>query len=349
MTKPIVSVIVPVFGVERYLPGCLASIDSQSYRDIELILIDDGSTDGCGRICDEFSAGERDYPVIVVHQENRGLSAARNKGIDICRGDYILFVDGDDTIEPDMIETLVSCSEESGADISICSYRKVDDKGRIIGLCKCFLEQVSGEEASRMQLLGKINAGVWNKLYSKKIFDSGIRFPYGRVYEDTAIQYKLLSEAETVVGISYIGYNYLHNDKGISKTKSIVNMRDHWTACMERYRDGSALGEEYRSACVKVAVSVGCKLWRWSYASPKADRDSAGVLYDEVTAFFREHREDISGYPLWMRLNSALVMRGGDFSRLLCFLINSVYRPFGYLKRQLKLIRAAADKKEKDI
>ena len=83
MTKPIVSVIVPVFGVERYLPGCLASIDSQSYRDIELILIDDGSTDGCGRICDEFSAGERDYPVIVVHQENRGLSAARNKGIDI--------------------------------------------------------------------------------------------------------------------------------------------------------------------------------------------------------------------------------------------------------------------------
>ena len=349
MTKPIVSVIVPVFGVERYLPGCLASIDSQSYRDIELILIDDGSTDGCGRICDEFSAEERDYPVIVVHQENRGLSAARNKGIDICRGDYILFVDGDDTIEPDMIETLVSCSEESGADISICSYRKVDDKGRIIGLCKCFLEQVSGEVASRMQLLGKINAGVWNKLYRKKIFDSGIRFPYGRVYEDTAIQYKLLSEAETVVGISYIGYNYLHNNNGISKTKSIVNISDHWTACMDRYRDGSALGEEYRSACVKVAVSVGCKLWRWAYASPKADRDSAGALYDEVTAFFREHREDIAGYHIRTRFDSALVMRGGDFSRLLCFLINSAYRPFGYLKRQLKLIGAAADKKEKNV
>ena len=116
-----VSVIVPVYKVEPYLRQCVDSVLAQTFTEFELILIDDGSTDGCGRICDEFSAEERDYPVIVVHQENRGLSAARNKGIDICRGDYILFVDGDDTIEPDMIEMLVSCSEESGAWQRKCS------------------------------------------------------------------------------------------------------------------------------------------------------------------------------------------------------------------------------------
>ena len=117
--SPKISIIVPVYKVEKYIHKCIDSILNQTFKDFELILVDDGSPDNCGKICDEYA--KKDSRVIVIHKENGGLSSARNSGLDIARGDYIGFVDSDDYIENDMYELLYNLCEENNCDISSCS------------------------------------------------------------------------------------------------------------------------------------------------------------------------------------------------------------------------------------
>ena len=122
----LISVIVPVYNVEKYLPQCLNSIINQTYKNIEVVLVDDGSTDDSGNICEEYK--KNDERIIVVHQKNSGLSAARNVGIEISTGEYITFIDSDDYISPDYIENLYSALEQYSADIAICDLKKVSEK-----------------------------------------------------------------------------------------------------------------------------------------------------------------------------------------------------------------------------
>ena len=127
MDSTMISVIVPVYNVEPYLRKCLDSIVNQTYRDFEILIIDDGSTDGSGRICDEYA--EKDSRIKVFHTENRGLSCARNLGLAEAKGEWIGFVDSDDWIEPDMYEVLIRRAEETGADVVECShYKELDGK-----------------------------------------------------------------------------------------------------------------------------------------------------------------------------------------------------------------------------
>ena len=125
--QPLLSIIVPVYKVEKYLTACLDSILMQTYTNFELIVIDDGSPDGCPSICDSYAA--RDKRLRVIHQNNAGLAAARNKGLDEARGDLIGFVDSDDTISPSMYMVLYEAMSGSKADISVCNYQCVDDAG----------------------------------------------------------------------------------------------------------------------------------------------------------------------------------------------------------------------------
>ena len=127
---PELSIIVPVYKVEKYLPKCLDSILAQTFTDFELILIDDGSPDRCGDICDEYAA--KDDRLIVIHQENKGVSAARNAGLDIARGEYIGFVDSDDWIEPEMYETMLATAKESEAEIVACGANHSDETETIL-------------------------------------------------------------------------------------------------------------------------------------------------------------------------------------------------------------------------
>ena len=119
VSAPLVSVIVPVYGVEAYLPACLASLSAQTLTEFELILVDDGSPDGCGALCDAAAAG--DPRVRVIHRPNGGLSAARNSGLAIARGSYLAFVDSDDTVHPDYLKALYTACAETGADMALCA------------------------------------------------------------------------------------------------------------------------------------------------------------------------------------------------------------------------------------
>ena len=127
---PLISIIIPVYKVEPYLRKCLDSVVQQTYRNLEIILVDDGSPDSCGAICDEYAT--KDERITVIHQENKGLSAARNAGLDIATGDYIQFVDSDDWIEPDALATVLSIAEDHHVDIVCFGFNKHLPSGEIL-------------------------------------------------------------------------------------------------------------------------------------------------------------------------------------------------------------------------
>ena len=173
-----ISVIVPVYNVEPYLRKCLDSIVNQTYRDLEILVIDDGSTDWCGKICDEYAG--KDGRIRVFHTENRGLSCARNLGLDNARGEWIGFVDSDDWIETDMYEVLLKRAEETEADIVECGV--LEEHPNRTGKRQEYL--VTGTEAVIMLIHRELSNAVWNKLWKKSCFDK-IRFPEGRISRNT--------------------------------------------------------------------------------------------------------------------------------------------------------------------
>lgn len=173
---PELSIIVPVYKVEPYLRRCIDSILAQTFRDFELILIDDGSPDHCGAICDEYAA--KDSRIIVIHQKNQGVSAARNAGLDIARGTYLGFVDSDDWIEPEMYETMLATAKEKQVDVVVCGIQYRADDGTLIRNDLIADRSYTNEEMLKC-LYGKPNptgGAVWNKIFIRaKVMDIHFR------------------------------------------------------------------------------------------------------------------------------------------------------------------------------
>ena len=214
-----VSVIVPVYKVEKYLAKCIDSIINQTYRNIEIILVDDGSPDNCGRICDLYESENRN--IRVIHKQNGGLSEARNAGIEIAKGTFILFVDSDDWIEPGMVEHLVQLLQTHNADISVCGYFE-DSESAIYTITDVEDELYiygSGTEAVKALNYngGKIGTVAWNKLYRSELF-TDFRFDVGRLNEDVFIMPKLFYSANCVVVSTQKLYHYI-----VSRPDSIMN------------------------------------------------------------------------------------------------------------------------------
>lgn len=179
---PNISVIVPVYKVEHYLRECVDSLLTQTFSDIEIILVDDGSPDGCGAICDEYA--QKDARIRVIHQENGGLSRARNAGVALARGDYLCFVDSDDYVDSAYCETLYDLINNSDCDFSVCGVCRFEDgKKPETALVKGKNNTIANVDFLRMQLEKKSEFGVWNKLYRRAIFDR-IRFTEGKIHED---------------------------------------------------------------------------------------------------------------------------------------------------------------------
>lgn len=185
-----ISIIVPVYKTEQYLEKCVQSLLNQTYRDFELILIDDGSPDKCGAMCDELS--DVDSRIRVLHKRNGGLSDARNAGLEIAKGEYITFVDSDDYVAPELLETLMDGIRE-GTQVSACNFFTVRD-----GVAKPwrnpkggFIQLSSLEAVEDMLYAHSIDTSVWGKLFHRSCF-AQIRFPVGRVYEEVATTYRLM-------------------------------------------------------------------------------------------------------------------------------------------------------------
>ena len=210
MDKALVSVIVPVYNVERYLKKCVQSIMKQTYKNLEIILIDDGSTDSSRQICDELE--NCDERIIVIHKKNGGLSDARNAGLDIASGTYYSFIDSDDYISLDMIEIMLDSVRRNCCEIAICNMVRFSESGE----SSLFYHPVNHEKVlfheARFDTLNQ--PSVCNKLFSSELFQN-IRFPKGKYYEDTFIYHELLYRANNVVLTGTDSYWYLERSGSI--------------------------------------------------------------------------------------------------------------------------------------
>lgn len=235
---PKISVIVPVYKVEPYLRRCIDSILGQTFRDFELILVDDGSPDGCPAICDEYA--EKDSRIHVIHKENGGLSSARNAGLDWMfensDSEYLTFIDSDDYVEPEYLEELYKALIENDADVSSCGYYRVGDGQERI--CENFsgCAVFNGIEACKM--INEAQEGhtlfvvACAKLYKKDMFGS-IRYPVGKIHEDEFITYRILYKAKRVVEVGKCMYAYTVNPNSIMGEKFSVKRYDKFEALEE--------------------------------------------------------------------------------------------------------------------
>lgn len=235
---PEISIIVPVYNVEEHVNKCIDSILSQTFGDFELILIDDGSTDKSGKICDSYA--KRDSRIKVVHQKNGGLSAARNAGIDMALGEFLGFIDSDDFIEKDMYSTLYEDINGSGADIAVCGLYDVYGKKCIKNkytMNKCVLDS---KMAFKLVLESKfISVSAVNKLYRKSLFKD-LRYPVGKTYEDAFLTPILFLEAQKISYNPAPKYYYNHKTESITTKKfnmsdmSIINAYKHHLDFVEK-------------------------------------------------------------------------------------------------------------------
>lgn len=235
-----ISVIVPIYNVEKYLGKCLNSILDQTFTDYELILVDDGSTDSSGDIADEYAL--KDDRISVIHKKNGGLSDARNHGIEKANGEYVCFIDSDDWIEKTYLEELHELAVKNEADITICDFQK-NTGDSVITQPKEFAVVIeTGIDAIDNLYSDKYGIYVvaWNKLYNRDLF-TDLRYPVGMIHEDEAIFGDLFCEAKKVVRTERILYNYrVNNETSIMSSKYSLKRLDILKAMeirMETYKN----------------------------------------------------------------------------------------------------------------
>lgn len=220
-----ISVIVPIYNVEKYLIKCVNSILSQSYSELEVILVDDGSPDNCGKICDELV--KKDSRIRVIHQKNSGAAAARNAGLAIARGEYVAFVDSDDSIENDMYLMLHNMIKTDDADISICECRKITEKDSSKKIeCSRYKRVLLDNDELWELVFGKLNNSSCNKLYKRKLIGD-LRFPEKVVHgEDLLFNIEYLTKCNVGTYSEAPMYNYLSRNDSI--TRSGFNENIFW-------------------------------------------------------------------------------------------------------------------------
>lgn len=245
-----ISVLVPVYNVEKYLRRCIDSILAQTYTDYEIILVNDGSTDQSGALCDAYGA---EYDCIrVIHQANAGLAQVRNVSVAAARGEYITFVDSDDAIEPTYLETLMGDLQETASDLSICSWCEVSDDGVRTDLSwdqkEKGLQVWETEQAAKTLLYQKgIDNNMWGKLYAAELLE-GVVFPAGKVYEDIAVAYQIFLKAKKVCYRPAALYRYTCNTSGISQSVFTPKRMDLIDNVEAMYADVEKRFSDYRSA-----------------------------------------------------------------------------------------------------
>lgn len=208
--QPLISVIVPVYNVEKYLKKCVDSITSQTYKNLEILLVDDGSTDSSGQICNEFE--KNDARIKVIHKKNGGLSDARNAGLDRAKGQYYAFIDSDDYIQDNTIEIMLNAIKKNKSEIAVCNMIRFLEEGETVQFYCPTDHEVLYQGNQRYKTLNQ--PSVCNKLFEAKLFE-GIRFPKGKYYEDTFVYHEVLYRANNIVLTGTDSYWYLSREDSI--------------------------------------------------------------------------------------------------------------------------------------
>lgn len=281
------SVIIPVFRTEKYLEKCLLSVLSQSYPDLEIILVDDGSDDSCPAICDKYAS---EYEKIkVIHKSNGGLSSARNVGLEKATGDFVTFVDSDDYIENDMYSYMMSAREN--CDIVCCSHF-VEKDGKKTKAPSFEEKTVLDTDSAVREILkdGKVKNYVWNKIFRRELF-SDVRFPEGMAFEDIPVTPVLFTKANLVCVLPDAKYNYIIRSDSISKTESIANLCDRFRAHLMRY---DALSDKYpeERATMQKQMLHAARLLAFGLSQQYSEENSE-IAFETCFSYYKERKEEI--------------------------------------------------------
>lgn len=292
---PEISVIVPVYKVEPYIHKCIDSILGQTFSDYELILVDDGSPDSCGAICDAYE--EKDERIRVIHKENGGLSDARNAGMKVASGEYVIFIDSDDYIESDMFAYLYNSLKAADADMATCGIYEV--YAERIEAQKVEPDFVcSAEEAFRCILRGHtIRGEIWNKLIKRSCVE-GLEFPKGKLYEDIYYTVDMMQRIRTVAVGTQPKYYYLHRTDSITGKAYRPQLFD----IIEGYTKNYKL---VKKAFPRLEKEAEC-LWMWSRfivldKMLLEDNYRSIDRFDELVYFIRSHFIGIMKNPYFLR------------------------------------------------
>lgn len=250
---PLISIIVPIYKVEKYLKQCLDSIVGQTYRNLEIILIDDGSPDCCPEICDQY--GMMDNRIKVIHKSNGGQSSARNIGLDIAIGEYVMFVDSDDYLDTNMVSILADTLIEEDLDIVMCSRYDVGESILIRPLLLDHNVLINNADVMKLILTDTIGSQPWGKIYRLSLFES-VRFPEGRVYEDIATTYLAFSKCNRFHYVDKPLYYYRLNLVGTSFTERPNKIIDTFQSFYERLIYAEKHFPNVREECLALAFGT---------------------------------------------------------------------------------------------
>lgn len=286
---PKVSIVAPVYNVREYLEKCVSSILSQTERDFELLLVDDGSTDGSGALCDRLA--ESDPRIRAIHQENQGLGGARNTGIREAKGRWLLLVDSDDWIDPEVLEKSLEAGERENADMVIFGFRTVDSEGNVLGTFVESPEKNRALSPKEHKEAFLIAPSAWNKLYRRELFvRTGLEYPSRVWYEDLRTTPKLTAASGSVVFLDYVGYNYLQrpgsimNSGNIGRNAEILDALDDILS----YFEEKGLFDEYRDELCYLTLFHG-----YLTASVRVIRlDKKHPLIPQFAAYVKEKFPD---------------------------------------------------------
>ena len=326
MNQPKVSVILPVYNVEKYLRQCLDSVVTQSYRNLEIILVDDGSPDHCPEICDEYAA--RDGRIKVIHKENGGVSQARNTGLRAASGEWISWIDPDDWVSVHFIQYMLNYALEYDADIVICGrYEEYADSRRVFNP---EFRKMNSEQAIKELLPDdEIRNYMVDKLCRAKLFQ-GLSFPENyRVLEDLALVYRLFLRAGLIVCCPDANYHYRIHNEGLSHNSKLFDPLLLYHIRTERRKTVSAIYPNLTEALQHDCLCAVIQAWRSYYKFDRQQRRKKRAAYSEVSAYVRQNRP---GKKFLNNCGKAerLVIRLSRFdtwwSLVMADLINRLYR-----------------------
>ena len=329
----LVSVIVTVYNGEDYLDKCIESILSQTYTDLEILFVDDGSIDSSPQILDDYSI--RDKRIRVVHQSNGGRARARNTGIKASTGRYVIFIDMDDWIEPDMISIMLDDLLKYEAQMVICGYSR-DYKKNVARHIVDDKEICTGKEALARVLEGTIDSFTWNKLCDRSLFEK-FPFPEGRNYEDIAVMYRVVESASKVVLLPDILYHYVYRKNSIVAARKLKDLFMRVEIEIERYQYVMKCGyPEYGEAALLLLLNSYRPLMVASVFSSFKERKSHRMQRKEYDNFLKRHfKKYVGKQERHIRIQYYLAVRGmfmTDVLALACEWMDRIKR-----KRQFKM------------
>lgn len=262
----LVSIVIPVYKVEEYIDKCIESVTKQSYTDIEIILVDDGSPDKCGKICEKWA--KEDDRIKVIHKKNGGLSDARNEGINVAKGKYITFIDSDDYVQQNYVEYLCQLMKKYDSDISCCLAQIFYEDGKVSKIENEVIEEcLTSEDAFREMLYErKLTNSAWAKLYKIDLFN-GVRYPKGKLYEDMFTTYKLIMKSKKIAISNDRKYYYLIRSNSIIGSINPLKQKDMLDAAEEMYRYANEYvpsvveATKYKIFMCSINILVQCKIF----------------------------------------------------------------------------------------